>query len=69
MYIPAMKTNIPKVWQQMKAGEQVYSRRPFHALQSMAVAAKAAGIHVRFDPAPNGYWVIVDKVTKPRKQA
>lgn len=53
----------------MKAGEQVYSRKPFHALQQMAATAKESGIHVRFDPAPNGYWVIVDRVTKPKQAA
>lgn len=64
-----MKNTVPKVWQQMKQGEQVYSRRPFHVLHKMAATAKESGIHIKFDPAPNGYWVIISKITKPKEQA
>jgi hypothetical protein len=56
-----MKTKIPKIWQQMKAGEQVHCKRPFHELQALAAIAHDSGIAVRLEPAPNGYWVIIDE--------
>lgn len=56
-----MTKKIPKVWQQMKSGEQVHSCRPFHVLQELAAIAKESGIDVRLDPAPNGYWVVINE--------
>ena len=55
-----MTKKIPKVWRQMKSGEQVHSNRPFHVLQELAAIAKESGIEVRLDPSPNGYWVVIN---------
>ena len=49
---------------------ELHKRLILDALRTYGpMTAKERGIHVKFDPAPNGYWVIVDRVTMPNQAA
>lgn len=61
---PMRTPRIPETWQNLRPGDQVFSRLPLHRIEAMAKLMPDRVF--AFLPAPTGYWVKCEGVSETR---